>query len=188
MIDKAAWRDVLHAQQRRYPEMQPADVYKLVYQVLNGTGHAFSDLDEAREMLLEELANLIAPAVALEEPVVETVSPRGAPVTVVRVHLRPFHTLGLDPEKLLTAVAETSLLLPAREAEPIKVAWPALMPLLGEELGFRPEDVEALGREVELGRYPPLHHSAPYRQAYAPQYRVAARRALRREFGEEFVP
>jgi hypothetical protein len=188
MIDKAAWRDVLRSQQRRHPEMQVADVYKQVYQALNGTGHAFSDVDEARETLLEELANLVAPSVAIEEPVIETVSPRGAPVTILRVHLRPFHALGLDPERLLTAVVETSLLLPAREAEPIKVVWPALMPLLSEDLGFRPEDVEALGREVELGRYPPLHHSAPYRHAYAPQYRVAARRALRREFGEEFVP
>jgi len=188
MIDKAAWRDVLRAHQHRYPEMQAVDVYKLVYQALNGTGHALSDLEEAREMLLEELANLAVPAVAAEEQVIEAISPRGAPVTILRVHLRPFHALGLDPEKLLTAVVETSLLLPAREAEPIKDVWPALMAMLSEDLGFRPEDVEALGREVELGRYPPLHHSAPYRHAYAPQYRVAARRALRREFGEEFVP
>lgn len=188
MAEKPAWRDMLRSHKRRYPEMQVSDAYKLVYQALNGTGHALSDLDEARERLLEELANPAVPAVAVEEPLIDQLSPRGAPVMVLRVHLRPFRAQGLDPEKLLTALVETSLLLPARAAEPISVVWPALTPVLIDDLGFPLEDVEALALDVELGRYPPLHHSAPYRKAYAPQYRVAARRSLRREFGEEFVP
>ncbi len=188
MVDKALWREVLQWQKQHYPEMQVIDAYKLVYGALNGTGHAYNDLDEARELLLEELANLGTPAVPLEETLTETISPRGSEVTSMRVNLRPFAALGLDPEKLLTAVAETSLLLPARSAEPISVVWPALTSVLVDDLRFNAEDVEAVSREVELGRYPPVHHSALYRRTYAPAYRVAARRPLRREFGEVVVP
>jgi hypothetical protein len=125
MTEKSAWRELLREQQRRYPEMRPADAYKLVLQALNGTEHVLSDLGVARERLLEELAHLDAPAAALDEPLLETIAPRGSALTVLRANLRPFAARGLDPEKLLTAMVETSLLLPVRGAEPLEV-WPAL--------------------------------------------------------------
>ncbi len=185
MIDKPAWRDVLRREQRRYPEMHAQDAYKLAYQVLNGPEHALNDLDEAREHLFSEMADLGAPATPMEEQLAEAISPRGWPITVLRIHLRSFRALALDPEKLLTALVETSLLLPIRDLEPLAQVWPALMPLLVEDLKLPGDEVEALAREVELGRYPPVHHSAPYRKAYAPRYRVCARRAFRRQFGED---
>lgn len=104
---------------------------------------------------------------------------------MLRANLRPFAARGLDPEKLLTAMVETSLLLPVRGAEPLEVVWPKLLPMLIEDLKLPAADVEALAREVELGRYPPVHHSATYRRAYAPHYRVVVRRVWKREFGEE---
>jgi hypothetical protein len=150
-----------------------------------------SDLGVTRENLLEELAHLDAPAVALDEPLVETISPRGLrgpdggnALTVLRANLRPFAARGLDPEKLLTAMVETSLLLPVRGAEPLEAVWPTLLPVLIDDLKIPAADVEAFAREIELGRYPPVHHSQAYRRAYAPHYRVVVRRVWKREFGD----
>jgi hypothetical protein len=185
MAEKNAWRELLRKQQQRYPELRPADAYKLVYQALNGTEHMLSDLDEARQQLVGELAALGTPGVTFEEPLTESIAPRGAEVTVQRVHLRPFAAQELDVEKLLTAMVETSLVLPVRDAAPLAEVWPALLPVLVEDLKFPADEVEALAREVELGRYPPFHHSPAYRKAYAPHYRVVARRAWKRAFEEE---
>ena len=58
----------------RYPQWEPADLYKLIYQAAMGPGHALTDEGPARDILLREIAKLGS---GPDEPLNESISPDG---------------------------------------------------------------------------------------------------------------
>ena len=87
---------LLVAHLARYPAMQFADVYKLLYQAAMGNGHLV-ETGGARAMLLAELAEAGAGG---DEPLFDPISPDGR---LGRIHLGPFRQAGFPVEDLVAA-------------------------------------------------------------------------------------
>jgi hypothetical protein len=152
----------------RYPKWEPDDIYKLVYQAAMGSEHAVSDERAARAWLLRELDEM---GPGPDEPLIDPISPDGS---IVRVHLRPFASMGLDAEILLAAFLRT-----AREfrgsAESIEVGFAEAAGLARDGLfAFDEADVGRFFARMKAAGFPAVRHSAVFRAEYHPAYRVVA--------------
>jgi hypothetical protein len=122
----------------------------------------------ARKRLDEEM---IALGEGPEELLQDVISPDGL---LARIHLRPYLAAGRDAGALHRALVETANSYPS---SPDKLA--KFCGCLGDlaAAGGMPlarEDVIAYIDEIARAGYPPVHHSAAFRNAYRPAYRVIA--------------
>jgi len=153
----------------RYPAMEPADVYKLLYQGVLGPEHLIASPEAFAAQLRAEY-DAQSPGEA--EPLWEPVRPDGA---LGRVNLRPFRAGGGDVERLIAACLETAGRAWGRPAE-LQGACAAFVELCRARRWamFPLDSVLALSERLAAEGYPPIHHSTTYRQAYRPAYRLAA--------------
>lgn len=150
-----------------HPEVEAVDLYKFLHQAIFGPGHAVTDLEQASEALSEELAGLGPPMVG--EAWCDTL---GGDPLLVRVNLRPFVANGFESGALLESFAATSHSLHP-DPRQMGVALELVVRWLStEEKKDLARALQDLGREMESKAYPAVHHSATYRQAYRPAYRV----------------
>jgi hypothetical protein len=169
--EETAFHQILAHQVTRYPRLEIQDLYKLTYQAAMGAEHAVQDIVAARDWLERELSQL---GDGPEEPVVDTISADGR---IARLHLRPYVAAGGDPSALLTAFVRT-----ANEHrgiwEQLRRYWSYAVRLAAMGgLPFNQTDLLSFWADVEAKGFPVVHHSAEYRAAYKPAYRV-----IRREF------
>lgn len=169
-------RSILIDHQRRYPLWSVDDLCKLIHQSATGSEHAIIDEGHVRDWLLSELASL---KTGPEEPLLDRITPDGQ---VVRVHLRPFVRLGLDPEALLQA-----FILTAEKITPstnLLLQYADLASQLADDgiLLIAAPDISQRVKQLASDGFPAVHHSRRYEKAYLPAYRVVAREALPSEF------
>ncbi len=161
----------------RYPQAQPRDVYKLIFQGVYGVGHIITG--KAREYLMEE-----AGRIPLEDypdrPLIEPVSPDGA---MVRVNLRPFLRMNLSLDRLfqvMTASADVE-----GDDERFIELWRVFVGMVETgEITMELEGITGVQDSIDVKGIKPMHHTEPYRQAYYPAYRVVCLDLFREEFGE----
>jgi len=153
----------------RYPAMQPADIYKLLYQGVLGPEHLIASPEAFAARLRVEYA---AQPPDNAEPLWEPVRPDGA---LGRVNLRPFKAGGGDVERLIAACLEAAGRTWGTPAE-LRATWAAFVELCrsGRWAAFPLSGMLALSGRLKAEGYPPVHHSAAYRQAYGPAYRLVA--------------
>jgi hypothetical protein len=156
----------------RYPRMQVEDLYKLAHQAAMGSEHAVIDIQSARQWLSNELEKL---PLTSAEPLIDLISPDR---NIARVHLKPFFESGGDPENLLQAFLRTANEFHG-SMDLLRVYWKDIKVLaqLGE-IPVPPDSLEAFIGRMEAAKYPAVHHSAQYQQAYHPNYRVVAYKFL----------
>ena len=142
-----------------------------------GVEHALSNEAGVRDWLTRELAEL-SPAVAPDEPLIDPISPDGQ---LVRVHLRPFARLALDPELLLQAFFRTASEINPASERLVEFAETAVQLAQETLLPFDAEALAAFFAERQAQNFPAFHHSAAFRQHYQPAYRVVARALLPEE-------
>jgi len=159
-----------------YPAMEPADVYKLLYQGVLGPEHLIASPQAFATRLRAEY-DAALPDEA--EPLWEPVRPDWA---LGRVNLRPFKAGGEDIERLIAACLETAGRSWGTPAE-LRAAWATFVELCrtvlyltgtgsGRWSAFPLATVLALSDRLAAEGYPPIHHSAAYHQAYRPAYRL----------------
>ncbi len=157
---------------KRYPLMQPADLYKLAHQAAMGSEHAVSSEAAARSWLERELAEL---GDGPPEPLLEPISPDGR---VLRCHLRPYLKAGHDPESLLQAFVRGANQV-SGDAELLRSYLDAILRLAAAgKIGADAGALGALFAEMEMAGWPAARHSLVYQQAYRPAYRVVIRELL----------
>ncbi len=151
----------------RYPRMTWQDAYKLLYQGTLGPEHLAADPEAFAARLLAEY-EAVSPAA--DELLYEPVRPDGR---LLRVHLRPFKARGGNPERLLKACLAaagtrwgTPEELAAVWAEAVQASRAGRWPALG--------DVAAFAAWLAANGDAAVHHSAQYRAAYRPAYRLIA--------------
>jgi hypothetical protein len=163
---------ILRSHFLRYPNMQVADLYKLLHQAALGSEHAVGDEQVARVSLEKELLEMgTGPA----DPLIDPLSPDGK---IRRVHLRSYIQAGKNPETLLQAFIHT-----ANEwhgsPEKLKEYGAAAARTAGAGTGsVRREEIEAFFAEMGSQGFPAVHHSTEYKRLYRPAYRVVASRFL----------
>jgi hypothetical protein len=169
-------RQVLELHLARYPDMQVGDLYKLLHQAAMGSEHAISSREAARQWLIREVEALGDPPAQLaDEPLIEPISPGGR---LVRVNLRPYLREGGDMEVLLDAFVQTAEHYSGDAATLDDYCRNAIDLAREGALPFSSSDLQARFAELKRQGYPAVHHSATYREAYGPSYRVVARKLL----------
>jgi hypothetical protein len=165
-------RDILIDHARRYPRWALEDLYKLAHQAAMGSEHAVIDEAHARAWLVREFADLGS---GPDEPLLDPISADGS---IVRVHLRPFASLGLDSEVLLAAFLSTGKEFRG-STERIEESFSEAARLTRDGLlAFNAADVRSLIARMKAVGFPAVHHSAVFEAAYHPAYRVVARAFL----------
>jgi len=168
-------RSVLIDHARRYPLWAVDDLYKLIHQAAMGAEHALTDIAEVGELLMHELAHLDR---GPSESLIDPISPDGQ---IVRVHLRPFATLQLEPGGLLRAFIRTAAEIAPSTDRLDEFAM--LASQLASE-GYLPcvaDQVRRYLAEQRTSGFPAVHHSRQYERSYKPAYRVVALRFLPEE-------
>ncbi len=152
----------------RTPEMEPADLYKLLHQGWLGPGHMAPSLETARRYLDEERARLSSGRVP--GPVLE---PLPGPHGLVRVHLREWPAERDD--RLASAFVTTAeTVAPDREGL-VRELLSAGSHLERLKLPFDEDTWRAFVDARVAEGLPAVHHSDTYRMRYAPAYRVVFR-------------
>lgn len=153
----------------RYPAMELRDVYKLIYQGVLGLEHLVTLPEEFAARLRAEY-KAVSPDDA--EPLWQPVRPDG---TLGRLNLRPFKARGGDVDLLVVACLQTAERVWGRPEE-LRAAWATFVDLCRAERwrAFLLPKVLAFSAWLEDHGYPTIHHSARYREAHRPAYRLVA--------------
>ncbi len=161
----------------RYPQAQPRDVYKLIFQGVYGVGHILTS--KAMEYLREE-----AGRIPLEDypnrPLLEPVTPEGS---MVRVNLRPFLRMNLSIDDLFRVMIASADV--EGDDEKFIELWRVFVGLVKTgDIPMELEKITEIQDSIDVKGITPMHHTEPYRQAYYPAYRVVRLDLFRNEFGE----
>jgi hypothetical protein len=172
-------KQLVEFHQHHHPQLKVQDVFKLFYQAAFGVEHILSDSSEVASYLMGELASL--DTTASDEPLLEQISMEG---DVVRVNLRPFKVLNLDPSLLVKVMFQS-----ARETIPDTTVfngmWNEFSALVRSGfLEYPSDDIKAWDTRIVDGNIPPLHHSREYSETNKPAYRVVRRKIFFRIFGK----
>jgi hypothetical protein len=153
---------------QRYPLAQLDDIYKLLHQAALGAGHAMDDVAALRQRLNAEVDALGS---GPEESVAEAISPDGR---LARIHLRAYLEAGHGVDSLFDAFVQT-----AREYPPSPDKLAKFCGCLADLAGaggipFDEDEVSRYFTKIAEDGYPVVTHSAAFRKAYKPAYRVVA--------------
>jgi hypothetical protein len=162
--------DILLQHFERYPQMEPQDAVKLIYQQEFGPEHAVKDAKKALIMLKQEM-DALTPKPG--EPLYESIG-NG----LCRLNLRPCKAKGIPAEAILRLFLET-----ANGAEGDKKTFIAGIHALQKLAEEDETPFEPVLLDIFLAKYPKscpaVHHSDAYRLAYQPAYRVVSQKKLR---------
>ena len=163
-MDTAATREFLRAQMANRPESRLQDLCKALYQSTFGCGHLISDVAAAEQSIREELAAGV--------PSCRDIDPLDGLWDRV-----PLGILAgvLTPATLARAFA-LSAAMPREDTAALEARLDVLRALLAEgALPYNAAEAEAELARWQMAGYPACHHSADYRAAYHPAYRVLHR-------------
>lgn len=163
MSDKT--RNLLIGYCKKYPKLQPQDLFKFLYQSAFGCEHFVLSYDKVVEKIKSEYERVNP----VDDPVIEELGGN-----YCRVPLS-FINIGVTPEKIgelffLSARSEKDGLPKLlNDLEIVKdLMFKQLLP-------FDKHDFEKALTEWLMNGYQPLHHSTIYREEYLPSYRVVAK-------------
>ncbi len=147
----------LKAQYLRYPELQPQDVVKFVFQAMLGAGHLLSDRESVTSYITREMNMLHADP---EEPLLEPLSPDWC-----RLNLRRAKTQHLSPSMIAGLMMAPGAFVSYSREDVLRFCT-ELSESGGTELNDR-QVPETITDETWLPSHSPL-----YRERYHPVYRV----------------
>lgn len=163
--------DILLQHFAQYPQMEPQDAVKLIYQQEFGPEHMIKDAAKSLAALKMEIAQLQSSGA--KEPLYESIG-NG----LCRLNLRPCRDRDIPAEDVNRLFVETAQGMEG-DKKRFRQGIRALQKLAEE--GETPFDAVEL--DMFLARYPDscpaLHHSVTYRLAYAPAYRIVAQKKLK---------
>lgn len=163
-------RSILLSHISRYPDMEPTDAVKLLYQNEFGGGHLIRDEGQCLGYLRSEYAHTLqSPDIPLAEDIGNG---------MVRIHLG-----GLDAHNYSVDQLGDDFIRSARNQTGSLHSFLRKLELLRQlaKEGLLPFSSDALERylsDYEKAGYPMVSHSEAYRSAYSPAYRVIRREHL----------
>lgn len=155
-------KQILTTHARRYPQMQPTDAVKLIYQNEFGGGHLIQDPQACLEYLRREYDSVDK---SPETPLYEDIGNGIVRVNLAAVQEADLAQLG---ERFMQSAANHKGSLP-RFLKKLEV----LCQLTKEGLfAFDIQALQAYLARYEADGYPAVSHSEVYRHAYRPAYRI----------------
>ena len=155
---------ILLAHARRYPNMEPQDAVKLLYQSTFGGGHLITDEDAClRRLLAEYAATPQSPDLPLREDIGNG---------FCRVNLAALDAHGCSPEQLgRDFIRSAATVHGSTDQFRQRLSLLADLTAAGR-MPFSPDALSAYLAEYEQAGFPPVSHSEAYRSMYHPAYRV----------------
>ena len=163
MMDQQA-ENLLLRQAAAYPALDAQDLVKALYQATFGCGHLIADEAMGRKWLTDEMAQCAMPAGGQCPPLWEPLGEYS------RVHLLPAREAGLSADTLFSLFA-----LSARDHHGRMEDFLLQLELLERmaDTGRLPVPlVQSYLKDYRAQGCPAARHSAAFREAYAPAYRV----------------
>ncbi len=156
----------------RYPAMEVQDVYTLIYQGAMGADYYSADAGGFEEQLIKEYEEAKADE---KQALWETIRPDGE---LVRVHITALKARGGQPEALSTLCLWTASIFEG-DKQDLKDGWGTFQHVCRDNRlrKFPQKELSEFTEWVEKNKYPSAPHSAVFRNAYDPHYRL-----VRREF------
>jgi len=161
-----------------YPQMRIADVYKLLYQACMGAEHAITDEESVEHWLLEEWetfgeGSVECPREGQEEDLYEDLSLH---TPIYRINLRPAKAKAVKPSLILEEFIRLGNGYPKNELV-LTSTWEVISRKIRSGIIFLPdpEGIDEFNELVCENRFPPIHHSKEYSEAYRPAYRLVGR-------------
>jgi len=151
---------------QRYPLMQLDDIYKLLQQAALGAGHALEAIDSLRKNFDEEIATMGS---GPEEPVADAISPDGR---LARIHMRAYLEAGHPADALFDAFLQTAREYPPAPDKLRKFCDCVADLAAAGGIPFEQGETAQHFADIAQNNYPIVRHSAAFRKAYRPAYRV----------------
>ena len=155
--------EYLLEQVNRHPSMQAQDMIKLCYQAAHGAEHLLSDLDAAKTYLEKEYDAVEAEDIALYEVISDQ---------ICRVNLAAWKARKLPIEWLFYMFVSSALVnegAASKFTEYLNVADDLVKQ---SNVGIAISDWQEYLSEYKEKGMPAVHHSAVYREAERPAYRI----------------
>ncbi|NMP36844.1 MAG: hypothetical protein GX051_01770 [Clostridiales bacterium] len=152
-----------------YPDLQPEDIYKLVYQNEFGGGHLINDLNECRDRIISELYCTRD----------DKLSPLYTDIGNSRVRLEmknpEVRALGADTLCRIFACSSERM----GTVESFEKKLDEVSAHLASKYPFMSSHFNNYIKDRRREKYPAVSHSEKYRQLYSPSYRVINSEYLR---------
>ena len=162
--------DILLSHLERYPAMQLEDCVKLAYQHVFGPGHLLRDSKKALKYLQDEMASCQPNSDPLYLPIGNG---------LCRVSLPACRERGIAPEQLFPLFAHAAQTVQG-DKRALKNVIREIRDLIDQDaLPYDMGMADYFFIRYEDQRYPLMHHSAAYKAAYAPAYRVVWQKQFR---------
>jgi len=171
----------IHSQLQTYPQSTLQDIYKNLFQDRFGPEHIISDTVSARLYLEKELSSFdTSNSVEIEY--------LGLNHNYVRVNLMAIKQGKISQEKLLSAFCRSAKKINKSDVEIWRKEWTKIVGII-ERMNLEIVDFEVDKQKIDFllsqGKYA-TSHSAIFRKAYQPHYRIVDREIFEREFHDEF--
>ena len=176
-MDIAIFITTLNWHFKRYPQMQIQDVYKLLYQAVMGAEHLLHET--ALQRLQIEWSSL---EMGVDETLFETIAVNST--AIGRLNLRPAKQHGYDLERVWDVFVRSAKEMRADHQEFVAV-WKNVLNEFPQWQHIKYADVLQFDEKMAGAGYPVMHHSAQYRAAYHPAYRVVDKKYLIQETSDE---
>lgn len=163
-----SWDSVIKQHLQLYPEIQPADIYKMVYQGMLGPGHLGADPKMINKYICMELSEIEPDP---DADLIENITPDSH---FVRINLKKFLDMNLSVDGLAEVVLRSSGDTGNSKADFIHV-WENIVHLVNNgKIAINKGAFNKFNRWAEENNYPVVHHSDVYFDLYLPAYRVVS--------------
>ena len=171
-VDWTAYIELVDTHLQRYPEMQPQDIYKLLFQATRGPGHFGMEYDFVFNYLTLESEKLDS-ARYQDTTLVEPLGPE-----YIRIYLGPFLARGGTLDSLATFQVASAEKPP--ESDLMPEVWDAFTHshVVTELDSIQQAEIPKFTELMITNNWPAVHHSDLYRSLYDPHYRVLLRSKL----------
>ena len=142
------------------------DAYKLIYQSVFGIGHIIVNPELARKYLEQEFDSVCA---IDNERLIENISISGE---IVRLNLRPYKYRNGSIYRLFQAMLRTAGEISGSREDFLERWNDFKQAVINGKLNFDKKELKIIDDRVRAENYPAMHHSAAYKEANQPAYRV----------------
>jgi hypothetical protein len=167
--DLTAWNNLIKEHLVLYPQMQPDDVYKLVYQGIMGPGHLGNDTTQIAFYLKDELNSIES---SEDEGLFENITPDSS---YIRINLKRFKYENRDPALLVKIIAQSADIPKQSRSRLVKVWSNICREVENVTIPLNKTAFRQFDQFIKKNDYPVIHHSPEYMQEYQPAYRVVSR-------------
>ncbi len=162
-----SWQDVLKSHLKTYPESQPQDIYKFVYQGVMGPNHLNTSKEKMQNYLHSEFQKI---STDTNMPLTEKISPHNR---YIRINLKHFKAINGDIEKLSTILYQSCR--PESRKDLMKALQQITTLISTETVAYNKSLWNDYLKEIKEKNYFTPHHSKQYIEHYDPAYRVVSK-------------